>query len=50
MSPPATAIDPKARGDLEEDLHALIDKVNVAGDSGLVIPSEYIEVVVAKRD
>jgi ubiquinone/menaquinone biosynthesis C-methylase UbiE len=42
------AIDPQAREALEADLHALLDKFNVAEDGTLVIPSEYLEVVVTK--
>jgi len=43
------AIDPKAREALEADLNALIGKFNVAKDGTLVIPSEYLEVVITKR-
>jgi len=43
------AIDPEAREALEADLHALLDKFNVAEDGTLVIPSEYLEVVITKR-
>lgn len=43
------AIDPEAREALEADLYALLDKFNVAEDSTLVIPSEYLEVVITKR-
>ncbi len=43
------AIDPKAREALEADLYALLDKFNVAEDDTLVIPSEYLEVVITKR-
>jgi ubiquinone/menaquinone biosynthesis C-methylase UbiE len=43
------AIDPKAREALEVDLYALLDKFNVAEDGTLVIPSEYLEVVITKR-
>jgi len=43
------AIDAKAREVLEADLYALIDKFNVAEDGTLVIPSEYLEVVITKR-
>ena len=43
------AIDPEAREALEDDLHALIDEFNDAEDGTLVIPSEYLEVVVTKR-
>ena len=43
------AIDPKAREALEADLYALLDEFNVANDGTLVIPSEYLEVVVTKK-
>src|SRR5262245_55589496 len=43
------AIDPPAREALEADLYALLDKFNIAEDGTLVIPSEYLEVVVTKR-
>ena len=43
------AIDPEAREALEDDLHALIDEFNDAEDGTLVIPSEYLEVVITKR-
>jgi ubiquinone/menaquinone biosynthesis C-methylase UbiE len=43
------AIDPEARQALEADLHALLDKFNVAKDGTLVVPSEYLEVVITKR-
>lgn len=43
------AIDPKSRVALEADLHALIDKFNVAKDGTFVVPGEYLEVVVTKK-
>ena len=42
------AIDPEAREALEADLYALLDKFNVAEDGTLVVPSEYLEVVITK--
>jgi hypothetical protein len=42
-------IDPKARTALEADLYALIDEFNVANDGTMVVPSEYLEVVVVKK-
>ena len=42
------AIDPPARKALEADLHALLDSGNVATDGTLVVPSEYLEVVIRK--
>jgi ubiquinone/menaquinone biosynthesis C-methylase UbiE len=43
------AIDPKAREALEADLYALLKEFNIAEDGTLVIPSEYLEVVVTKK-
>ena len=43
------AINPEARKALEADLYALLDKFNVAKDGTLVVPSEYLEVVITKR-
>ena len=43
------AIDPKAREALEADLYALLDEFNVAEDGTLVVPSEYLEIVVIKK-
>jgi ubiquinone/menaquinone biosynthesis C-methylase UbiE len=42
------AIDEEARETFEADLYALLDEFNVAEDGTLVIPSEYLEVVVTK--
>jgi ubiquinone/menaquinone biosynthesis C-methylase UbiE len=43
------AIDPTAQEALEADLLALLDKFNVAKDGTLVVPSEYLEVIVTTR-
>ena len=43
------ALDADAREALEKDLHALLGKFNVSGDSTLVAPSEYLEVVITKN-
>jgi len=43
------AIEPEAREALEADTYALLDVFNVARDGTLVVPSEYLEVVVTKR-
>ena len=40
---------PEARKALEADLRALLDKFNVAEDGTLVLPSEYLEVVITKK-
>ena len=34
---------------LERDLLALLDQFNTAGDASLVVPAEYLEVVITKR-
>lgn len=44
------AIDPKAREGLEADLYALLGKFNTAKDGTLVVPGEYLEVVVTKKN
>ena len=43
------AIDPKAQEALEAELLALLDTFDVARDGTLVVPSEYLEVIVTKR-
>ena len=43
------AIDAGARKALEADLYALIDRFNVAEDGTLVVPGEYLQVVITKR-
>jgi ubiquinone/menaquinone biosynthesis C-methylase UbiE len=44
------AIDPGARVAMEADFYALLDKFNVAEDGTLVVPSEYLEVVITKKN
>ncbi len=43
------SLAPEARTALEKDLLALLDKHNVAKDGTLVLPSEYLEVVITKK-
>ncbi|MDP2377203.1 MAG: SAM-dependent methyltransferase, partial [Reyranella sp.] len=43
------AIDPEARVALEKDIRALLDKFNTARDGTVVVPSEYLEVIVSKK-
>jgi ubiquinone/menaquinone biosynthesis C-methylase UbiE len=43
------AIDPPARAALEADLHDFLGRLNVAEDGTLVVPSDYLEVVMTKR-
>jgi len=42
------ALDPKAQAALEADLYVLLDEFNIAEDSTLVVPSEYLEVVITE--
>jgi ubiquinone/menaquinone biosynthesis C-methylase UbiE len=42
------AIDPDAQEALAADLNALLNACNIADDGTLVVPSEYLEVVVTK--
>jgi hypothetical protein len=39
----------EARQALKADLYALLDKFNAAEDGTLVVPSEYLQVIVTKR-
>jgi SAM-dependent methyltransferase len=43
------ALDTSAQEQLAIDLLALIDRCNVANDGTMVVPAEYVEVVVTKR-
>jgi hypothetical protein len=43
------ALDPQKQGELRADLLALMARLNRATDGTLVVPSEYLEVVVTKR-
>jgi ubiquinone/menaquinone biosynthesis C-methylase UbiE len=43
------ALDGAAQEQLAIDLLALIDRFNVAGDGAMVVPAEYLEVVVTTR-
>jgi SAM-dependent methyltransferase len=42
------ALDDAGRQALERDITALLDSLNVAGPDSLVVPSEYLEVVITK--
>jgi len=42
------ALDVTGRQALERDMTALVERLNVAGSSSLVVPSEYLEVVITK--
>ena len=43
------ALDINAGQALEHDLTALLDRFNTAGPASLVVPAEYLEVVITKR-
>ena len=43
------ALGPAKRVALEQDIIALLERLNVAGESSLVVPGEYLEVVIVKR-
>ena len=43
------ALEPVKQEELRDDLHALIVRMNRATDGTMVVPSEYLEVVITKR-
>jgi ubiquinone/menaquinone biosynthesis C-methylase UbiE len=43
------ALSPAAQSAFENDLKALIDRFNRSGDRSMVVPSEYLEVVVTRH-
>src|SRR5258707_3333555 len=43
------ALEPAKQEELHNDLHALIIRMNRSGDGTMVVPSEYLEVVISKR-
>jgi len=43
------ALDEAKQNGLQHDLHALIARMNKANDGTMVVPSEYLEVVITKR-
>ena len=43
------ALDVAGQAALERDITALLLELNVAGEASLVVPGEYLEVVIAKR-
>jgi ubiquinone/menaquinone biosynthesis C-methylase UbiE len=43
-----TALDENGAQALAHDLTALLDEMNIAGAASLVVPSEYLEIVIAK--
>ena len=45
----ALEAEPQKQAGLHRDMIALIDRFNVSGDSTMVVPSEYLEVVIHRR-
>ena len=43
------ALEPAAQSALTRDLEALVDRFNRSGDASMVVPSEYLEVVITRR-
>jgi 2-polyprenyl-3-methyl-5-hydroxy-6-metoxy-1,4-benzoquinol methylase len=43
------ALEPAKQEDLHNDLHALIVRMNQSDDATMVVPSEYLEVVITRR-
>ena len=43
------ALDTAAQGALQRDLFALIDRFNRSGNSSMVVPSEYLEIVITRK-
>ena len=43
------ALDATSQQDLHNDLYALIVRMNKSGDTTMVVPSEYLEVVIIRR-
>jgi SAM-dependent methyltransferase len=43
------ALDPDRQARLTEDLTALLERLNVGGSNSLVVPSEYLEIVITKN-
>jgi ubiquinone/menaquinone biosynthesis C-methylase UbiE len=43
------ALEPAAQVGLEHDVMALIDRFNRAGDGTMVVPSEYLEIVITRH-
>jgi ubiquinone/menaquinone biosynthesis C-methylase UbiE len=43
------ALDPASQAALERDLLALIERFNRSGDGSMVVPSEYLEIVITRN-
>ena len=42
------ALQPDAQAALQRDLLALIDRFNRSGDGSMVVPSDYLEIVITR--
>ena len=43
------ALEPGRQTSLTKDITALLESLNVAGPSSLVVPAEYLEVVITRK-
>ena len=43
------ALDGRGQKKLTDDIHELIGRVNTSGDHTMVVPSEYLEVIIVRR-
>jgi hypothetical protein len=43
------ALEPAARPALERDLLSLIERFNRSGDRSMVVPGEYLEIVITRH-
>jgi ubiquinone/menaquinone biosynthesis C-methylase UbiE len=43
------ALDPAGQHAMEQEMTALLERANIAGDNSLVVPAEYLEAVIIKR-
>ena len=42
-------LDPVLQACLTEEITALLERLNVAGSSSLVVPAEYLEIVITRK-
>jgi len=43
------ALQPEAQAALQRDLMSLIDQFNRSGDGSIVVPGEYLEIVITRH-
>jgi hypothetical protein len=43
------ALEPAAQSALERDLKGLINQFNRSGDDSMVVPSEYLEIIITRH-